>query len=214
MAMGDERTLVGKNVGRFKVSRSTADQLVLTGRAGTGILYLVCAAPCLALAAAAWASVLAGRTQTLNAAAVLTVLSLILLFLAASTLGTRIVFDGNAASVNRTMFFGLSKKVLAKPTLAFVSISVLPATLKVREKTFLHLMNDRQLVELYIVDLRTDAPAAVQLIDIAERISTLLKLRPRCEGTPTTAPQPFIVAYQRWTAICPDGVQPLRRQVA
>jgi hypothetical protein len=212
----DERAfadLSGQRVGRFKVTDSKADRLVLTGVAGLGIAYLLLAILFLLWATTAWLSVLSGHHDNMEAAAVITAIALILLWASGSTLGTRLVIDGQNQRVTRTSFFGLASRSLGKLELAYVSLSIWPATPKRREKAFLHLMNERQSVALYIANCRTDGSNASQMCGLADRACALLKLIPRCEGSPQTAPKLFADAYSQWAAGCPGGVQPLRRQV-
>jgi hypothetical protein len=212
----DERgiaDLAGQRVGRFKVTESTADRLVLRGMAGLGIAYLFLAVLFLLWATAAWLSVLSGHHNNMEPAAVITAVALIFIWLGGSTLGTRIIVDGQTQRVMRISFFGLASRTLVKPELVYVSVSIRPATPKRREMVFLHLMNERQLVVLYIVNSRTDGSKAFQMFGVADRMRVLLQLIPRCEGLPQTAPKPFTEAYSQWTSSCPDGVQALRRQV-
>lgn len=202
--------LMGQRAGRFIVSESSEDQLVLTGRTGSAVAYIFFAVLLGAWAASLWGTVLSGNSKAFDGASALSVISLICLWVAGATMGAKLTFDGRTKTVTRSNFFGLRTKTFGKPPIAYVSIRVNPQNTASREKAFCHLMNDSQYVELYILSSRTDQLDAVAMIEIAQRIRTLLELRPRCEGLPEGRSLAFVDAYSRWAETCPDGVQPLR----
>ncbi len=155
-------TLLGARAGRFKVTECGENQLVLAGRNGFGTLLLLAGFLAGAWAVMAWVSVFSGHSRDLHAAFVLTVLALIGFWSAVFTLGTRLIFDGKNCCVTRSSLFGLGNKTLGETDIGYVSLLILPATLKRREQVFLQLMNHEQLVSQYVAHVRTDRPKSAE----------------------------------------------------
>jgi hypothetical protein len=213
LAVSEASSLLGKRVGRFRISESSGGRLVLTGRPASGAMYLLLAALAFAWAAAAWWAVLNTGHSAATAAATLTVVGLLLLAVAAARIGSRITFDRDTNTATVRLLFGLRTTTIDQSRVSSVSVSVLPATSNGRERAFLHLLNASQLVEQYVLSLWTDQPDAPTLFAVAGQVRSLLQLRPRVEGRPVKASPAFTDAYREWASQCPDGVQAVRHRV-
>jgi hypothetical protein len=202
----------GIRIGRLKVVAATPDSLTLAGNMLVSILLLIAGLFLAVVAALLWIALIRG-TDTVKVALIVSFLAFLALFIGASTFGARYIFDAASRTLVYTQLFGLRKTTYQAPAISFVSIRTNPASASARECAWLHLMDERELVALYLARTRTTDPSAPALVALADHIADLLDLTRRAEGEPGAASPAFCATFHPYVSQCPNGIQPLREQI-